>query len=89
MKSILQSERECYVCGSARDLECHHIFGASNRKTSERCGFKVYLCHAHHNEPPDGVHMNRAQNDWLKSECQQVYEKSHTRAEFMALIGKN
>lgn len=58
MKSILQDERVCFMCGSYRMLEEHHVFGASNRKKSEQLGLKVYLCHFCHNEPPNGVHFN-------------------------------
>ena len=31
-KSIIQPEeqRQCYLCGSARALERHHVFGAYN-----------------------------------------------------------
>ena len=87
--SILQDKKECYRCGSYRFLESHHIFGASNRKKSEQYGFKVWLCHNCHNEPPDGVHFNKDFNMYLKRTCQKKFEETHTRAEFAALIGKN
>ena len=49
---------QCFICGATRNLERHHIFGASNRKKSEEDGLVVYLCHECHNEPPNGVHHN-------------------------------
>lgn len=88
-KSILQNERECYECQSTQWLEEHHIFGGSNRKKSEANGFKVYLCHQHHNEPPDGVHHNREKRLKLQRACQERYEQTHSREEFMRLIGRN
>ena len=58
-KSILQTSKECYFCGSQNWLEEHHVFnGNPNRALSEKYGLKVWLCHAHHNEPPYGVHFN-------------------------------
>lgn len=91
MNSILQSECRCYFCGSYEWIEEHHIFGGDpNRRISEENGFKVFLCHWHHNEPPDGVHFNRRNRLRLQEECQRRYEEmGHTRAEFIALIGKN
>ena len=59
MKSIIQSERECFICGSPY-VEEHHIFGGAYRKKSEQYGLKVFLCHCDHNEPPNGVHHNKA-----------------------------
>ena len=36
-----------------------------------------------------GVHFNRALDLALKVECQRKFEETHTREEFMKLIGKN
>ena len=88
-KSILQDSKMCFLCGSETWLEEHHIFGGANRKISEREGFKVYLCHRCHNEPPKGVHFNEKNNNKLKRICQREYEKTHTRESFIALIGRN
>lgn len=49
----------CEICGKWLPLERHHVFSGSNRKKSEKYGLVAYLCHNHHNEPPDGVHHNR------------------------------
>lgn len=90
MKSILNTEKGiCYLCGIYTPTEEHHIFGGGNRKASERNGFKVDLCRDCHNTPPFGIHHNRQAADRLKAECQAKYEENGTRAEFMALIGKN
>lgn len=88
--SILQSSRECWFCGRVDGLERHHIYGGNpNRRISETNGFVVWLCHDHHNEPPYGVHFNREMSLALKRECQTAFEKTHSREEFMRLIGRN
>lgn len=90
MNSILQKEKRCFMCGSYQALESHHIYGGANRKISEANGFKVWLCHWCHNEPPRGVHHNRENMLKLRKLCQTKYESmGHSREEFMALIGKN
>ena len=81
--------RSCYICGRTDWIERHHIFGAANRKKSEEHGFVVDLCHWCHNEPPDGAHHNRERSNQLKRMAQSKYEETHTRAEFMELIGRN
>lgn len=90
-KSILQSrDKNCFLCGSYYCLEKHHIyFGNPNRKISEKHGFTVRLCANCHRGVPYGVHHNRCNDLWLKRQCQMAYEKTHTREEFIALIGKN
>lgn len=88
-KSILSDEHRCFMCGSYAFLERHHIFGGASRKVSEREGFTVYLCHFCHNEPPNGVHHNRRNMDWLRAKCQAKFEETHTREEFMRLIGRS
>lgn len=89
-ESILQSEKECFFCRATSNLECHHIyFGTANRKISEKHGFKVWLCNRHHTSGEDSVHRSRVMDLVLKKVCQYVYERDHTREEFMKLIGRN
>ncbi len=89
-KSIFQKEKRCYVCGRTDNLHKHHIYyGAANRKKSEQNGFTVYLCAHHHNMSDFGVHFDRELDLQLKRECQKKFEKTHSREEFMAIIGKN
>lgn len=88
-KSIMQTEKCCYVTGSTNNLHCHHIFGGANRKYSESYGFKVYLRADYHNMSNYGVHFDHDFDIRLKQECQRKFEKTHTRQEFMNIIGKN
>lgn len=89
MKSILQDDKRCYICGNIYNLHMHHIYGGGNRRISENNGFKVWLCALHHNMSNQGVRFNREADLRLKRICQKEYEKTHTRTEFFKLIGKN
>lgn len=103
IKSILQSVKECWAWRRYADLQAvgelheHHIFGGPLRVVSEKHGFKVWLTAANHtgNNPQDnplgirGVHFNKDMARELKQLCQTKYEETHTRAEWLALIGRN
>ena len=90
-KSILQTEKECYITGSTHNLHKHHIYAGGRRQISEREGFWVYLIGRLHNQSNDGVHgkNGHALDMKLKQDCQRKYEETHSREEFMQLIGKN
>ena len=88
-KSILQEGRSCYLCGRVTGLEKHHIFaGVANRKISESQGFWVFLCQQDHTGT-DGAQYDKEKNLMLKRDAQYAYERTHTRSEWMKLIGKN
>lgn len=90
MKSILQDEKECYECGARVNLHEHHVYYSANRKISEKNGFKVWLCGQHHNQSNDGVHCGNHSLDLkLKQDCQRAYERTHSREEFIKLIGRS
>ena len=93
--SILQQDRYCYLCDlldqkyMARGLQEHHIFGGPNRTVSEAEGLKCWLCLKHHTQGPEAVHNNIQNARILQQKAQQAYEKTHTREEFVRLIGRN
>lgn len=90
--SILQTDKECYITGRRDNLHKHHIyFGNPLRRISDDNGFWVWLTGVAHNQSDYGVHGKYGRNlDLeLKIACQKKYEETHTRQEFMALIGKN
>lgn len=89
MQSILCNKEECFICGSKRWLELHHIFGAANRKLSTKYGLVVYLCHSCHNEHPNGVHFNKERNNWLKAKAQKRFEEVYPNLDFLKIFGKN
>ena len=90
-KSILQDEKCCYITGSTYNLHLHHIFAGSRRKISDREGFVVYLTGRLHNQSNEGVHGKDGHelDLYLKEACQMKYEETHSRAQWMALMGKN
>ena len=89
MKSIVQSEKRCYICGTYKNLERHHIFMGPDRRLSEAFGLTVYLCHVHHNAPPDGAHCNINTKRWLQRVGQMAFEQEYGHEKFMELFGRN
>ena len=89
MQSIIQDEKYCYVCRTIYNLHKHHIFGAANRKHSEKHGLTVYLCGLDHNMSDAGVHFNKKLDTELKQLAQRKFEETHTREEFRAIFGKS
>ena len=79
----------CFLCGRYGLVEWHHIFGGANRKNSEDYGLVVPLCHACHNEPPDGVHFNRECMDDLRRQGQRRFETVNSHEDFMRIFGEN
>lgn len=98
MKSIIQAEKVCYLCGCCTPtgyydgLEEHHIFfGRSNRKHSEKRGLKVWLCgETCHRNGKRAAHRNRETDLYLKRIGQAAYEEVYgDRAAFVAEFGKS
>lgn len=90
MDSILQNEKKCYVTEKTDGLHKHHIFfGTANRQISEDNGFWVWLTPEYHNASDRGVHFNKEFDTLLKQECQAKFEETHSREDFMRLIGRS
>lgn len=87
--SILQDDRRCYITNAETGLDYHHIFQNALRPIADRYGFGVWLDHrihmcAHERRPPfDHLIMD------LRRECQRKFEETHTRDEWMQIIGRN
>ena len=97
-KSIIQTEKECYICRrwytvkTTRGLEEHHILPGPRRSFSEQHGLKVWLCHQHHNEPGFSAHYNSTVALALKDAAQEKYEDKNgpgAHAAWMAAVGKD
>lgn len=92
MKSIIQKNKLCYFCGTTQNIHLHHIFfGSKNKRISDKNGFTCYLCGYHHNLGGNGecVHRCIEMDLELKRACQTKYEETHSREDFMSLIGRN
>lgn len=89
--SILTNDLECcYLCFNddchEYDLiDIHEIYGGANRQISMENGFCVPLCRHHHILATNDNSINLI----LKQLCQKKYEKTHSREDFIHLIGKN
>lgn len=87
--------KHCYLCGrnGAQDrLEAHHIFGAANRKKSERYGLVVYLCGERcHRNGPKAVHRNAETMLELKryGQMKAMEEQNWTEDDFRREFGKS
>ena len=72
----------CEVCGKySKYLDSHEIFGGSNRKRSIQHKFVKLICRK--------CHDNENVIKQLRIDTQKEYEKTHTRQEFINLIGKS
>lgn len=72
----------CEFCGKySKRLDPHEIFGGSNRKRSIQHKFVKLIC--------PKCHSNEAIINQLRIDTQKEYEKTHTRQEFINLIGKS
>lgn len=87
--------KRCWLCGATGNsdpLDRHHIFGASNRKKSEKYGLVVFLCHNKcHIFGKEAVH-NNAKNMQLLHEYGQrkaMREQGWTIDDFRREFGKN
>lgn len=89
--SIIQDQKECYVCHRTNGLHQHEIWFGRNRQHSIQDGLVVYLCGRHHNLSNEGVHFNHELDLKLKKIAEQkwinTYHKS--KEEFIQRYGKN
>ena len=91
VKSILQRNKACYVCGTTLNLHLHHIYyGTANRKLSDEDGCVVYLCQRHHTGAA-GVHTNRKIDLTLKTKCELAWLKEYDKTieDFIERYGRN
>lgn len=83
--SILTNDlTRCYICKRPKE-DMHEIYGAGNRRISMANGFCVPLCRNCHFR----ITNNYQDSLILKRECQQKFEESYGREQFMYLIGRN
>lgn len=88
--SIIQDEKECYVTGSQRNLDRHHVYRAARRKLSEKYGLWVWLDHSVHMALHDHRRPYDTLENDLKKVAQQAFEDNGgTREEFMRIFSAN
>jgi len=84
----MSNVKKCYICGTTRDLQIHHIYGGYNRNMSDENGFWCYLCLNDHTGR-DGVHSHPEKLLKLRQVCEKKYLETHKLEEFMKLTGRN
>lgn len=91
--SILTGKaKRCFVTGKEAGLDKHHIYhGTGLRAISDKHGFWCYLWQPLHIAGLGGLHAhpNSGLDMELKKACQRKFEQTHTREEFIAIIGRN
>lgn len=86
MKSVIQTGRADFISGSVqKPVHKHHCLTGGLRDFAERNGLFIYLAwdtHRYlHDHPEFEIQMKRV--------AQYVYEKTHTREEWMINVRKN
>ena len=91
MKSIISTEKRCYLCGSPHWIEIHHVYPGFNRSTSDDYGLTVPLCHYCHNEPLNGVHHNKERRQALQASVQKKAMEHYgwTEEDFRTIFHKS
>lgn len=91
---LQKKDGRCFLClldgdDTKKQTEEHHVFGGPRRKASEAHGLKVYLCIPHHRTGAAAVHRCAETRQLLQAAAQITWEKTHSREEWMQLMGKN
>lgn len=89
MKKSIMPENEIYSIEHIPYYHKHHIFGASNRKHSEKYGLFVWLKPELHNMSNMGVHFNKDFDLYLKKKGQEAFEITYPDLNFLVIFGKN
>lgn len=85
-------DKVCFICGSTRNIEKHHIFGGANRSKADKDGLTVYLCHGCHQSDRWAAHQNSLTAQMLKAYGQMQWLMEHpgkTIADFRMRYGSN
>jgi hypothetical protein len=72
---------KCFYCGKTGKMDLHEVYGGSNRTRSIKNGLVIPLCRM--------CHSDEEIIKYLRIKLQKEYEKTHTRQDFISLIGKS
>ena len=87
-KSIISTYNRCFLCGSSKHIEIHHIFNGPLRKKSTEYGLVVPLCDKCH-RGDNGVHNNHEKMLFIKRIGQQMFTKYYPKLDFVEIFHKN
>lgn len=80
-------EDVCIICGAGY-AHLHEVYGGKNRQISIKHKLQARLCFNHHTGL-QGVHGNIVFDLSLKRQAQEEFEKTHSREEFLKIIGRS
>lgn len=94
LKSIMQVDEECFICGRKGFLHIHHCLFGNKRRLADEDGLWVYLCPSCHELGKHAVHGSSAEGirrkKMLQCYAQACWEKNYgTRAEFIERYGRS
>lgn len=80
-KNLIKSGKCDYCHRNFKHLDPHEVYGGSNRARSIKNGLVKRLCRK--------CHSNEDVIQQLRIDTQKEFEKTHTREEFIKIIGKS
>ena len=93
VKSIIQTEKKCYITGRTDNLHEHHVFYGRNRKLSEKYGLKIYLVGNLHNLGDYGIHgkYGHELDQNIKQQVQKIAMEYYKWSveDFVRIFGRN
>lgn len=87
-----EEKRRCFYpnCYCSYDkLQTHHVFGAANRKWSQKYKLTIPLCAFHHNMSDEGIHFNKPFRDAVQKMAQEKFEETYPELDFVSIFGRN
>ena len=79
-------KKECEICGRYEYLDEHHLIeGHGLRKLSDKYGLVINICRICHKN----IHSKKELQEWSKRTGQKLFERKHTREEFIKIFGKD
>lgn len=85
-RSIMQSEKKCFITGAEVSLDRHHCFHGIRRKAAEEWGCWIWLRSDLHRELHD---KNKELDRMIERACQERFEELYGHEKFMEVFGKS
>ena len=83
---MLKEKEECEICGMYDYLEEHHLIpGVANRKISDKYKLTIKIRRACH----QNIHSKKELLEWSKKKGQKLFERKHSREEFIETFGRS
>ena len=89
MKSLIQTEKECYITQSTNNLHKHHVFPGAFRTKSEKWGMWVWLRSDWHVGEPYSIHSDENLLIELKKQAQIIFEEKYSHEKYMEIFKRN